>query len=41
MTSKEQSLQRYPDIFDGIGYFQGPPYHIQLDPNVTLKQTPH
>ena len=36
ITSKEQILQAYPDIFDGIGCFPGPPYHIQLDPHVTL-----
>ena len=40
VTSKEQILQRYPDVFDGIGCFPGSPYHIQLDPNVTPKQTP-
>ena len=40
VTSKEQILQRYPDIFDGIGCFPGFPYHIQLDTNVTPKQTP-
>ena len=40
VTSKEQILQRYPDVFDGIGCYPGLPYHIQLDPNVTPKQTP-
>ena len=40
VTSKEQILQSYPDVFDGIGYFPGPPYHIQLDPNVIPKQNP-
>ena len=30
----------YPDVFEGIGRFLGPPYHIQLDPNITPKQTP-
>ena len=38
--SKEQILQCYPHVFDGIGCFPGPPYHLQLDPNVTPKQTP-
>ena len=40
VTSKEQIMQRNPDVFEGIGSFQGPPYHIQLDPNITPKQTP-
>ena len=33
-------MQRYPDVFEGIGCFPGPPYHIQLDPIITQKQTP-
>ena len=40
VTGKEQILQRYLDVFDGIVYFPGPPYHIQLNPNVTPKQNP-
>ena len=40
VTSKEQMSQSYPDVFMGIGHFPGPPYHIQLDPNITPKQTP-
>ena len=36
ITSKEQILSSYPDIFEGIGRFSGPPYHIQVDPNITL-----
>ena len=39
VTSKEQILSSYPDIFEGIGRFPGPPYHIQVDPNVSPKQT--
>ena len=39
-TSKEQILQAYPDVFDGIGCLPGPPYHIYVDPSITLKQTP-
>ena len=35
ITSKEQILSSYPDVFEGIGGFSGPPYHIQVDPNVT------
>ena len=40
ITNKEQILSSYPDIFEGIGRFPGPPYHIQVNPNITLKQTP-
>ena len=40
VTSKEQILHKYPDVFEGIGCFSGPPYHIQIDPSVTSKQTP-
>ena len=29
VTSKEQILQSYPDVFEGIGCFPGSPYHIQ------------
>ena len=38
VTSKEQILSSYPDIFEGIGTFPGPPYHIQVNPNVTPKK---
>ena len=40
ITTQGQILQEYPDIFEGIGKFLGPPYHIQVDPKVTSKQTP-
>ena len=40
ITSKDQILHEYPDVFDGIGNFPGPSYHIQIDTSVTLKQTP-
>ena len=40
VTSKEQILIRYPDIFEGIGKFPGPPYKINLDPSIQPKQTP-
>ena len=40
VTSKEQILCEYPDVFEGIGCFPGPPYHIQIDPNVIPKETP-
>ena len=39
VTSKEQILQSYPDVFDSIGCFPGLPYHIQLDQSITPKQT--
>ena len=40
VTSKDQILHEYPDVFEEIGSFPGPPYHIQIDPSVTPKQTP-
>ena len=40
ITSKEQILKRFPDIFEGIGKFPGKPYQIQLDPKVPPKLTP-
>ena len=40
ITRKEQIMARFPDVFEGIGKFQGKPYKIQLDPNVPPKQTP-
>ena len=33
-------LHEYPGIFEGIGKFLGPSYHIQIDPSVPPKQTP-
>ena len=33
-------MAQYPDVFEGIGKFPGPPYTIHLDPSVTPKQTP-
>ena len=39
ITSKEQILLKYPDIFEGISRFPGLPYHIQVDMNITPKQT--
>ena len=32
-------MAQYPDVFEGIGKFPGPPYIIHLDPSVTPKQT--
>ena len=35
ITSKEQILQAYPDVFDVIGHFSESTYHIQVDLIVT------
>ena len=40
ITSKDQILCEDPDVFDGIGNFLGPSYHIQINPSVTPRQTP-
>ena len=40
ITNQKHILQEYPDVFEGIGKFLGPPYHIQVDLTVTPKQTP-
>ena len=40
ITSKDQILHEYPDVFDGIGNFPGQSYHIQINPSITPKQTP-
>ena len=40
ITTKEQILTRFPDVFEGIGKFPGRSYEIQLDPKVPPKQTP-
>ena len=40
ITTQSQILQEYHDVFEGIGKFSGPPYHIHVDPGVTPKQTP-
>ena len=41
ITSKEQILTHYPDVFERIGRFPGPPYRIQLDPSIPPKQIPY
>ena len=33
-------MEQYPDVFEGIGKFPGPPYTIYLDPSIQPKQTP-
>ena len=40
VTSKEQILQSYPDVCEGIRHCPAPPYHIQIDQSITPKQTP-
>ena len=40
VTTQDQIMHGYPDVFEGIGKFPGPPYHIHVDPGVTPKQTP-
>ena len=40
ITRKEKIIERFPDVFEGIGKFPGKPYKIQLDPKVPPKQTP-
>ena len=40
ITSKDLIMAQYPDVFDGIGKFPGPPYTIHLDPTIQSKQTP-
>ena len=31
IMSNQQILTHYPDVFEGIGRFPGPPYGIQVD----------
>ena len=40
VTKKKDIKEYYADVFEGVGCFPGPPYHIQLDPKVPPKQTP-
>ena len=40
VTSKDEILVAYSDVFNGIGCFPCLPYHIQVDPSATPKQTP-
>ena len=37
VTTQDQILQEYPDVYKGIGKFQGLSYHIHVDPRVTPK----
>ena len=40
ITSKEMILHEYSDVFEGIGKFPGPDYHIHIDPSIPPRQTP-
>ena len=40
ITSKDQIIAQYPDVFEGIGKFPRPSYTIHLHPSVPPKQTP-
>ena len=40
ITSKEQILSHYPDVFEGIRKCPHPPYNIQLDPSIPPKPMP-
>ena len=39
ITSKDQIMAQYPDVFEGIGKFLGQPCTMHLDPSVPPKQT--
>ena len=39
VMKKADIKEHYQDVFEGVGCFPGPPYHIQLDPKVPPKQT--
>ena len=40
ISSKDQIMMQYPDVFEGFGKLPGPPYTIHLDPSIQPKQTP-
>ena len=40
MKTKEQVQEQCPELFKGIGWFPGEPYHIHTNPSITPKQTP-
>ena len=41
VTTQSQILKEYPDVFEGIGRFPGPPYHIHVDPGVAPHADPY
>ena len=40
VTSKNEILEAYSYVLDGIECCPSPPYHIQVDPTITSMQTP-
>ena len=40
MRSKEQIQEQYPELFKGMGWFPGEPYHIHTNLSIAPKQTP-
>ena len=40
VTRQEHIMAQFPDVFQGVGKIPGEPYRIQLDPQVSSKQTP-
>ena len=40
ITNKDLIMRHYPDVFQGIGQFLGPPYTMHLDPSIQPKQIP-
>ena len=40
ITSKDQIMIQYPDVFEEMGKFPGPQYTIHLKPSIQPKQTP-
>ena len=40
VTKKVDIKEHYADVFECVGCFPGPPYHIQLDPKIPPKQAP-
>ena len=40
VTSQDHIMYEYSAVFEGIGKFPEPPYHIHVDPSVTPKQIP-
>ena len=37
VTNKSDIKEHYADVFEGVGCFLGPPYHIQVDPKIPPK----
>ena len=39
-NQRSKIQEQYPELFKGIGWFPGEPYHIHVNPSITPKQTP-